>query len=275
MSIIIDSKSYREDLKILNLSNSNLTELSESIDKFPILKVICLTNNKLKSLHENICNLSSLEELYVNQNDINKLPLNINKLINLRILNLSNNNLETLPDTIYNLPNLRILNLSNNNLNTLPESIYSLPNLNILIMKNNNLKSLSGTIYPMSKLRILDVSNNKIKKISENIKYLQLVELNLHNNKLVYIPLSIKNIIKLCIDETSYSLQKLSYECEILIIQNLKSKLDNLPSSIKEIHLYNPVIIDIKLPLNCLLYINGVLCEYLKKNSSQLVHNIT
>jgi Leucine-rich repeat (LRR) protein len=77
--------------------------------------------------------------------------------------------------------------------------------------------------------------------------------LNLSNNKFVNLPTSIlklKQVLK--IDHTSYQMNNLNMEAEILIFSSLKNKLENLPTSLREIWIQkgNPHI-EHKLPFNC------------------------
>ena len=84
---------------------------------------------------------------------------------------------------------------------------------------------------------------------------INLQTLNLNNNSLSGLPaeiLKIKNIIK--IDETSYDINNINMENEILIFSNLKIKLSNLPINTKEIWLNKKIInYEIKTPFNCVI----------------------
>jgi hypothetical protein len=67
------------------------------------------------------------------------------------------------------------------------------------------------------------------------------------------LPTSILKIKQaLVIDDTSYQINNLSMEAEILIFSTLKDKIINLPTSLREIWIKkgNPYI-EHKLPLNC------------------------
>ncbi len=86
------------------------------------------------------------------------------------------------------------------------------------------------------------------------IKYdINLQTLDLSNNNLSSLPaeiLKIKNIIS--IDETSYDINNINMENEILIFRTLKIKLSNLPINTKEIWLNKSIInYEIKTPFNC------------------------
>jgi Leucine-rich repeat (LRR) protein len=159
------------------------------------------------------------------------LPDSIGNLINLQVLNLANNNLESLPDSIGNLINLQYLYLSNNKFSTLPDSIGNLINLQELYLHINKFSSLPDSIANLINLK----------------------KLYLFYNKLVSLPTSILKIKRvLDIDHTSYQINNLNMEAEILIFSGLKNKLENLPTSLREIWIKkgNPHM-EHKLPLNC------------------------
>jgi Leucine-rich repeat (LRR) protein len=84
-----------------------------------------------------------------------------------------------------------------------------------------------------------------------NLQYL-----NLQNNKLTSLPyeiLQIKIIIK--IDETSYDINNLDNDNEILIFSDLSSEIMNLPINTKEIWLKKKIEkVNIKAPFGCILH---------------------
>ena len=65
--------------------------------------------------------------------------------------------------------------------------------------------------------------------------------------------LKIKNILK--IDDTSYDINNLNIDNEILIFSKLYRKISNLPFNTKEIWLMSDIIInhDVKLPFGCVI----------------------
>jgi hypothetical protein len=75
----------------------------------------------------------------------------------------------------------------------------------------------------------------------------------LAKNKLINLPVSILKIKdKLIILETSYEINNLDIESEILIFYSLRISLENLPINLKEIWVKKiNNNINIKLPLNC------------------------
>jgi len=82
---------------------------------------------------------------------------------------------------------------------------------------------------------------------------INLKNLFLHENQLTSLPNEIISIINvLIINETSYEINNLDAECEILIFHSLNINISNLPINLKEIWLQENIkIYDLKLPLNC------------------------
>jgi Leucine-rich repeat (LRR) protein len=180
--------------------------------------------------------------------------LNIKYDINLQKLDLSSRQLENLPDSIGNFINLQYLDLFNNNLKTLPDSIGNLINLQELDLRYNQLDSLPDSIGNLINLKELYLHNNQLESLPDSIgNLINLQKLYLHNNRLESLPTSILKIKEvLLINHTSYQINNLNMETEILIFSYLNNKLLNLPISLREIWIKkgNPHI-EHKLPFNC------------------------
>jgi Leucine-rich repeat (LRR) protein len=192
-------------------------------------KELYLSNNQL-IIPNSIGNLINLQKLYLGYNQITILPDSIGNLINLQKLDLHNNQITILPDSIGNLINLRELELCHNKITILPHSIGNLINLQKLDLIYNQIKILPNSIGNLINLRELDLKYNKIKILPNEI-------------------LKIKKV--LIIDETSYEINNLNVETEILIFYNLKIELKNLPVSLKEIWINKELKTNIKLPFGC------------------------
>ena len=135
------------NIKRLDMSDYDLTNLPSSIGNLTQLRELYLSNNKLKSLPSQIGNLRKLKYLDLASNDLTKLPSSIGNLTKLRELDLGVNQLTSLPESIGNLTQLKELDLNYNNLKSLPSQIGNLGNLTDLNLRDNpNLRIIPGTL---------------------------------------------------------------------------------------------------------------------------------
>ena len=132
-------------------------------------------------------------------------------------------------ENIHN--NLLELDNNNNNIQIIPKEIKYLDNLQYLNLHNNQLTSLPTELGKLVNLQTLDLRNNQLSSLPAEI-------------------LKIKNVIS--IDETSYDINNINMENEILIFSDLNIKLSNLPINTTEIWLNKKIInYEIKTPFNC------------------------
>ena len=171
------------NIKILDISGYNLTNLPKEIGNLSQLVTLILLENNLESLPPQIGKLENLRTLYLDNNNLIKLPPQIGNLTKLLTLGLSGNNLESLPPQIGNLERLRSLYLNNNKLKSLPDEIGNLENLQYLYLGDNpNLR-----IIPISLKRSgLKITKNN----STKFEHLLIVRRNVPINK---VPLNINN----------------------------------------------------------------------------------
>jgi Leucine-rich repeat (LRR) protein len=199
---------------------------------------------------------TELQKLNLEFNLLESLPDSIGNLINLQNLTSKYGQLQSLPDSIGNLINLGILDLGYNQLSSLPDSIGNLINLQELLLFNNKFSSLPDSIGNLINLQRLDLDNNKFSSLPDSIGNLfNLQILKLPNNNFSSLPTSILKIKQaLIIDDAGYQINNLNMESEMLIFSKLKDKLQNLPTSLREIWIKkgNPHI-EHKMPLNCQL----------------------
>jgi Leucine-rich repeat (LRR) protein len=170
------------------------------------------------------------------------------------VLDLTSKNIKHIPVSIGNLTNLKELDLYRNKINTLPDSIGNLINLHKLNLSYNQINNLPDSIGNLINLQILSICYNQINTLPDSIANLiNLQELYLHNNKITILPYEILKIKKaLVIDETSYEINNLNVETEILIFSDLKTELTNLPVGLKEIWINKFLkVTNIKLPFGC------------------------
>ncbi|KAJ9684939.1 hypothetical protein PVL29_017095 [Vitis rotundifolia] len=210
ISLVFRKEMYLEELKILNLSNSqqlneiphfsnmsNLEQLNvegcRSLDNVDssvgFLKKLTLLNlrgcQKIRSLPSTIQNLVSLKSLYLDDTAIEELPSSICHLTSLQLLSIREcKNLRSLPSGICNLRSLQELNLSNcSNLETFPEIMEDMECLKWLVLSGTCIKELSLSIDFIKHLVDLQlVKCENLRSLSSSIcrlKYLE--ELNLSN----------------------------------------------------------------------------------------------
>jgi Leucine-rich repeat (LRR) protein len=108
----------------------------------------------------------------------------------------------------------------------------------------------------LSNLEILYLSENNLTSLSESIQNLfNLQELYVYNNKLTSLPESIKSFTKikqLYLNESSYDINNLSIDCNILILTSIENNITNLPPILRTLYLKSDIRTDmIKLPYGC------------------------
>lgn len=104
-------------LNELNLSNNFLADF-ENICSIKNLKVLFLSNNQITFVHKKISELQELTILDLSDNQIFFLPKEIKQCKKLKKLNLKNNNLSKIPNELFNfLCNLDKLDIRQNSIN--------------------------------------------------------------------------------------------------------------------------------------------------------------
>lgn len=217
--------------------------------------------NELKRL--DIKNYSKVFRVELDRLDLLEIPEKIYELTNLKVLILSSNLLTTVSGRISNLTKLEEVYLNRNKLVELPEEIGELKKLRKIILSENKIKKLPNSFYDLSNLELLNIISNQLEIISDDIIKLKNLEyLYLRSNKLKNISKQVGKIKVVDIYPDSYeNMNNLAENCEYLQINKLKEPLKNLPINLKEIRLFLPMRVDIKLPFDCKLYIDDVLRE--------------
>ncbi|XP_072975127.1 disease resistance protein RGA2-like [Typha angustifolia] len=154
--------SYTKCLKVLDLSDRSIYNLSTSTYKLKQLRYLKLSGSFLQ-LDERIGKLCTLERLIILDNLVMRtLPDSIGNLRKLNYLKLADCIfLSTLPGSLGNLVNLETLNIEDCfHLKSLPESLGNLMNLEIVNIKGcGNLISLPISLGSLVNLKTLNFEN--------------------------------------------------------------------------------------------------------------------
>uniref|UniRef100_A0A336M1P0 CSON015586 protein n=1 Tax=Culicoides sonorensis TaxID=179676 RepID=A0A336M1P0_CULSO len=189
---IPESLSYLEELKDLDVSFNQLTDLKPSIvAAWRNLEELRASNNKLPILeHGAFRNLPYLQYLDLSSNELEVIqPGAFRSLPELQEVVLADNKLLELPDRVFeDLPNLQAIHLQQNELRGIaPHAFHRSPSIVYLNLSANNFKTMENTgLKGARNLEVLDLSNNGIRKVTGTpLRGLDwLVELKLDNNRI-------------------------------------------------------------------------------------------
>lgn len=150
----------------LHLVRLNRKSFDRQILKLQSLRILNLSENQISSLPKELGSLPNLQQLILSQNQLNKVPLSKWVWLNqsairssLRLLDISDNSLTELPEQIGNLSALVTLKVSQNELNYLPQTIGRLLNLKYLDLSKNKLIHMPGSMRNL-RLMEIDISEN-------------------------------------------------------------------------------------------------------------------
>lgn len=105
----------------------------ETLEELYNLKELDLSKENLTEIPDSIGNLINLRTLLFYNNKLTKIPDSIGNLYNLELLNLRDNNLTEIPDSLKNLSNLKYLYLGHNRLIKIPDFLKKNPKLTIFL----------------------------------------------------------------------------------------------------------------------------------------------
>lgn len=164
-----------------------------------------------------------------------------------------NAKLYSVPGNILGMKSLKSLTMNDNcisDISLICESLTKLRNLNLY---GNRICWIPKSIKNLTKLTTLDLSDNLITTLPSEMKELNCVEIHLDLNKITYLPISLAEK-HFRLSESSYeNLDNLDQECEYLSIDYLKKPLTNLPTGLKVLRLFNPIVSfdKVKIPFGC------------------------
>ena len=179
----------------LDLSDSELREMPESLSELTWLEQLYLRQNQLKRIPDSLGSLTRLTELDLSHNMLESIPESLGSCNKLTWLGLSHNQLKSIPESLGRLTRLEKLYLSGNRLESIPESIGSLTRLESLYLNDNRLESIPESMGSLTQLWVLLLGQNQLKSIPESLGRLTgLWQLDLKHNQLKSIPESLGSL---------------------------------------------------------------------------------
>ena len=185
-------------LEQLDLDQNQLKSIPESLGSLTRLRQLFLSDNQLKSIPESTGNLTWLESLYLDDNRLESIPESLGSLAQLTWLQMRHNRLESIPESLGSLVRLKSLALSHNQLKSIPESMGNLTRLESLDLNDNRLESIPESMGSLMRLKVLGLSHNQLKSIPESLGRLMRLEcLYLRCNQLMRVPESLGSLTRL------------------------------------------------------------------------------
>ncbi|CAL4076623.1 unnamed protein product, partial [Meganyctiphanes norvegica] len=163
-----------EKTGVLVLSDRKLMDVPDLSSLSKVLRTLDLSTNKLSRLPDSICSLSNLKHLTINNNKIEFLPEEMGSLTKLESISATSNQLALLPQSFSKLRHLKSIILSDNKVTSFPLSICGLPQMDVV-----------------------DFSGNSINEVPDGIENLQAVEVNLNQNQISMISVSVASCPRL------------------------------------------------------------------------------
>jgi Leucine-rich repeat (LRR) protein len=165
-------------LHTLQYAGNGLNKLPVTIFH-PALKVLDVSENNLTFIPDAVSKCSQLEELDLHTNQLSAYPSSSFVLKNLKSLILSGNPLTTVGPWVMNQPALKILFIDNTKMESLPEGICKMTALRFLTIEEDNIKELPACFCELKKLKVLMVSGSalpdeKLKSLHDCLPELQI-----------------------------------------------------------------------------------------------------
>lgn len=172
------------NLKVLDVSHLNLTEIPQGLSSLPRFYSLNVSYNSIADLSR-LNLLTNLEELNISGCNLIKVPQEINNFLNLKNLNLSNNAIAEF-SVLATIKNLEWLSLEGNNLQEIPNELASLKNLVHLHLGRNKISGGTFRLSGLSNLEQLWLNNNVLVGAipSDVLSLPRLMSLSLRSNEL-------------------------------------------------------------------------------------------
>lgn len=185
-------------LRVLVMSENEITELPAAIADLSTLERLDLSGNRLAKLPAEFASLRLLRHLNLSRNALHRLPAGLGALSRLEELCLHRNRLERLPEEVAGLVALQELYLQDNALRGLPSSLGSLLELKRLSVSGNVISELPKALGHATSLVALGLGKNRLRCLPETLGLLQALDnLNLSSNLLTMLPASLVDLRRL------------------------------------------------------------------------------
>ncbi|WP_426478967.1 leucine-rich repeat domain-containing protein [Chryseobacterium sp. CBSDS_008] len=128
-------------LKTLNLSQSDIDIIPESLYKVTSLEYFNIEDNNIKSINKNINQLKDLKSLFVSDNPLTTIPKEVCELSKLESLVLENTKIKELSKCLGTLQYLNWINISGTQITEFPIEILNAPKLETIHARGLKLKN--------------------------------------------------------------------------------------------------------------------------------------
>jgi Leucine-rich repeat (LRR) protein len=149
-------------IRVVDVSNNNLVELSPSLAALINLQRLVLANNRLTAFPAALCNFPSLKILVLDSNGLHELPDEVSGLLRLEKLSANSNKLKALPAGLGNLKDLKSLSASSNSISEIPATLASCSSLQEIDLQSNAISSIPAALGQLKKLRTLNLDSNQV-----------------------------------------------------------------------------------------------------------------
>lgn len=165
-------------LHTLQYAGNGLAKLPITIFH-PGLKVLDVSENNLTVIPDGVSKCSQLEELDLHSNLLTAYPSSSFVLKVLKSLILSGNPITTIGPWVMNQPTLKILFIDNTKIESLPEGICKMNALRFLTIEEDSIKELPACFCELKKMKVLMVSGSaipdgKLKELHDCLPELQI-----------------------------------------------------------------------------------------------------
>lgn len=204
------------DLRVLDISNNALTDISNCLPQNNVLRTLNLECNYITSVTSAYAHMASVERLNLSGNLISAIPSEMLHCESLEVLEISDNRIASIDAAFFSLE-VETVDLSSNQLTALV--LHGLGSLESLTLDNNPFASLTITddfapylrlfscdgcgldrflLPPSQFLEAICYSANAITVVPEAIgKYAKLAELDLEDNAITELPHALANMLAL------------------------------------------------------------------------------